>query len=282
MNWTPRHTLIAGLALILGTNAVVLGGAAYNRSGEPEAQLRLSHRELSAPGSWGFWKENSGLGMRLIWRTLPWNHGATDFVFYGYGGETAWLDAAKLAELGFDVARLERSNREDRVETLPRDALLVLELEGPAYRATVQAAERNLAEQEVRLAASPNDAPIKNSVEGARKNLERTRNFYSRLFVVDAGLDREKLRAKYPDRTRYAVVQGQVRVYRWYDERAVKRPPIRGQVSAVNVEEINVPIRLHGIIDRELGFEAMVAFGKRLEPWFVAAEPRPKPPPVPY
>jgi hypothetical protein len=42
--WTV--TLIAGSALILLTNAVVLSGAAYNRSGDAESQMRLSQREL--------------------------------------------------------------------------------------------------------------------------------------------------------------------------------------------------------------------------------------------
>ena len=47
--WTRRHTLIAGLGLILGVNAIVLGGVAYNRSGEPESLLQLSERELYTP-----------------------------------------------------------------------------------------------------------------------------------------------------------------------------------------------------------------------------------------
>ena len=279
MNWTPRHTIAAGFALILATNAIVLGGVAYNRGGEPEALLRLSHRELTAPGAWGFWKENSGLAMQLQWRVVPSTAG--EGTYFYYRSEPDWLDAAKLTELGFDVARIERAAEADRVETLPRDVLLALEFDGTAHRDMVQRAERDLAAQEARLAASPRDAPIKNAVEGARKRLDTARNAESRLYVVDAGLDAAKLRAKYPDRSRYTIVGGQVRVYRWYDERAIKRPPIRGRVSTVNVDEINVPIHLRGVIGRALGFEATVAFGRRLEPWFVAATPRPKPP-APY
>src|SRR5690606_5713465 len=42
----PRHGLLAGLALILLSNAVALGGAWYNRQGEAESRLQLSEREL--------------------------------------------------------------------------------------------------------------------------------------------------------------------------------------------------------------------------------------------
>lgn len=46
MTWSRKHTLIAGIALIALSNAVALIGVAYNRSGEPESELRLSSASL--------------------------------------------------------------------------------------------------------------------------------------------------------------------------------------------------------------------------------------------
>ncbi len=42
INGSRRCALIAGLVLMTITNAVALGGAAYNRSGEPDRMLNLS------------------------------------------------------------------------------------------------------------------------------------------------------------------------------------------------------------------------------------------------
>lgn len=39
MNGIGKHTWVLGLGLIALVNAIVLGGAAYNRSGEPESTL---------------------------------------------------------------------------------------------------------------------------------------------------------------------------------------------------------------------------------------------------
>jgi hypothetical protein len=66
-NWTRRHTLIAGLALILLTNAVALLGVYQNRSGEPESMLTLTQRELQQPYGWGMARENSGISLRINW-----------------------------------------------------------------------------------------------------------------------------------------------------------------------------------------------------------------------
>ena len=52
--------LIAGLAIIIATNVVALAGVAYNRSGNPEAQIELTERELAMPHRYRMNKENRG------------------------------------------------------------------------------------------------------------------------------------------------------------------------------------------------------------------------------
>ncbi|HEY2336280.1 MAG TPA: DUF4824 family protein [Burkholderiales bacterium] len=279
MIWTRHHTLAAGLALIAATNAIVLAGVAYNRSGEPDAQLRLTDRELNAPYSWGFAKENSGLAMQLKWSlpvpARPPSDDGNEPGIAGPWGESSWLDRAKLAELGFDLSHAERIDDERYAEPLPRDVLLVLELDGPAYRGALVRAERRIAALEAKAAAQPNDRSAGSVPEWARRMRDELRDHASRLYVVDAGLDRDRLRAKYADRKRYAIANGRVNVLRTYGTK-YRRNEVRGYVEQVNVDELNVPVELRATIGPDKGFEAVVSFGRRLEPWLVSATPRPK------
>src|SRR5690606_12668009 len=59
--------LLAGLALIALTNCWILASVAYNRSGEPEAVLLLSERELLPSRHWRQ-QENSGVALALLTR----------------------------------------------------------------------------------------------------------------------------------------------------------------------------------------------------------------------
>ena len=58
MTWSRKYTLVAGLGLIVLTNAIALFGVVYNRSGAPEATLRLTQRELRTPYRWYGGREN--------------------------------------------------------------------------------------------------------------------------------------------------------------------------------------------------------------------------------
>ena len=206
MNWTRRHTLIVGLALILLTNAVALLGVYWNRSGNPESMLKLSERELQQPYGWGMNRENSGIALRINWRVLSadmnWN--------YPYsGGNPEWLDQAKMASLGFDVGPAadvqddyRRNNRQ-----LSKEAYLVLEMDGPAYQQSLQRARQNAAEQDAKLAALPDDKGSRTGAKRAHEGVNTEEQKNSRLFAVDAGLSQAQLRAKYPDRNRHAIVR---------------------------------------------------------------------------
>ena len=60
----PKALLsIGALLVIVLTNAVALGGAWWNRSGEAESRLELSQRELRVPYR-GIDRESSGLAGR--------------------------------------------------------------------------------------------------------------------------------------------------------------------------------------------------------------------------
>ena len=264
--WSLAHTLAAGLAIVAVTNIVALAGAAYNRSGTPEATLRLSERELHLPSSWGFEGENSGVALRIEWRVLgkePDESRLTQPYYPLSSGSPAWLDATKLTELGFDVAAIESAAhaRSLYARQLPKEALLVLELDGPAYHELL-----------ARFEAYAERAPDR------RDELERQKNESSRLFVVDAGLDVEGLRAKYPSRSRYAIVRGTIRP--WISSHDGQWT-VSGFVGGLSVDRINVPLAFRAPFDAWLErrsrrhadepFTATVSFGRRFEPWIISA-----------
>lgn len=276
MNWTRRHTLIAGLALIALTNAIALGGAAYNRAGEPDSSLSLSERELRPPYVWRSQKENSGLALRLQWRVMP--EATQDLGTYYYsinGGMPAWLDAQKMASLGFDMERPAARSDVDRNtryrNQLPREVLIVLEFDGPAYR--------NMLERAAKAAI---DIETKNVGGNGKKNavelMDRETRRSSRLFAVDAGLDRSALRERYPDRTKYAIVYGMVHPVWDFETQGAA-----GSIGDLSTPEVNVPLEMRSLFEgvrpddyavpdaTEKGFEARLAFGRRLEPWLVSA-----------
>ena len=99
----------------------------------------------------------------------------------------------------------------------------------------------------------------------------------SRLFAVDAGLDRATLRSRFPDRAKYAIVHGQVRPM-W----STQGKDAAGAIDTLTAEAVNVPFEMRDAFegvaessytpsDKDDGhFEAVLAFGRRLEPWLMS------------
>ncbi|HTN93600.1 MAG TPA: DUF4824 family protein [Gallionella sp.] len=275
-NWTRKHTLVAGLALILLTNAVALLGVHRNRSGEPESVLTLTQRELQRPYGWGMNRENSGVSLRILWR-VPTAGRSMNYLYSG--GNALWLDQAKMASLGFDVGPSRDMQDIYRWSSrqLSREVLLVLELDGPAYQQALQQAQQFAEEQDAKLAALPDDKSLQAGAKTAHDQARMEEQENSRLFAVDAGLDPDELRAKYPDRNRYAIVRAQVR-----PSYASGPGQIAGYIDKISIDEIRVPHEFHSAFDIRVRpaipgtpasgrrtFEATVAFGRRMEPWIV-------------
>lgn len=274
MNFSRTHGLLAGLGLVLLVNAAALGAAAWNRAGEADSRLALSERELERNSDWH--KENSGMSLRLLWRipsdepNAPW---------------APRIPAQTMQALGFQVP-----TRPDRDSALAfdrqqaRDALLVLELDGPLYQRELRLARDRLAQGEKALAGSPDDVHLKSERDFLQESLENEEQRASRLFLADAGTDLQALRARYPDREHYAIVHGQVRPISLYRNRTWV---IGGNASTEGVRALNVPQRWHdqleGLAPRaeqralqpsNLPFVAEVAFGQRLEPWIEQIQTR--------
>ena len=278
-----RHAALAGLALIVLTNAVALAGAAFNRMGESQGTLRLTERELSVPFVWRSKKEDSGLAMQLRWRSLSATRPAANA--YGYlddegGARPAWLDDRKMASLGFSPTPSGKQPFDGALrhrEQPPRDAFIVLELDGPAYQESLRRADEAAAAAAARSRASNGGAASAPELPPP----SRSPQLRSRLFAVDAGLDRDALRARYPDRTKYAIVHGRIRPIA--GSAAGNRG---GAIDVLSANDINVPLPLRPVFDglspRSYGdpdkpaarFDATVVFGQRSEPWLASATRR--------
>ena len=112
----------------------------------------------------------------------------------------------------------------------------------------------------------------------------------SRLFSVDAGLDPESLRARYPDRGRYIIVPAQVRMQiDWRPKSSGEKSmrSVSGRVEQILVDQLHVPRILNRGLQTlpvrariqpgytyynpeapaRIRYQVQVAFGQRLEPW---------------
>jgi hypothetical protein len=283
-----RHKqLIWGGALVLVlTNAIALIGVAYNRQAPPESVLDLTERELSPQGSW-MWEngENSGLDLQLRFRTEPMPTSVLDVQggshSYFYNGATPWLDRGKLAALGFDVETLTSADaRTNRQRMLGRDVLLVLELDGPAYERALQSVRSAAAGPEAAATANPQDSGLAERARNARRAVQEETQTESRLFVVDAGLNRGALERQYGNRRMYAIVRGQVQPL-VVDAHASTK--VYGMVTAIRCGDINVPLQFRAAVatlrsfglrrrvDPHQSLRVRLAFGRNLEPWIVSA-----------
>jgi hypothetical protein len=280
MKLTPLKTLAAGAALILLVNVVALSGVYFNRSGEPDARLTLSQRELGVPWDWRVPRDNSGLVLGLNWRVPDGSAVEYSYGGYGYhGGTPDWLDEPRMKALGFDTAAVAESGEGRRrfERQLPREALLVLELAGPSWQQALERARVNAARHEAARLANADSKEFVAKAKHAQVKNEETRN--SRLFAIDLGLDRAALRAKYPDRGRYLILKATLRPRL---ETQDKKTRVTGYVSELAVQRINVPHALRPVLEPGLRklphtpiapdamFEATVAVGQRLEPWIEA------------
>ena len=275
---TARGLFGLAFAVLLAANIVVLAGVAANRRGEPESEMVLTERELPLP--FRLHRENSGLALQLIWRTLPRER--EDDGYYYDSRSPAWLDAGKLQELGFDPEDyvVDRTHAGRSKEPIPREIFVVLENDGAAYREAIRRAEAALAADEARWRAKSDDKMLKERFDEAGKRLKRERITASRLFAVDAGLEPGLLRGKYTDRSRFLIIRGLVKPY----HSTAGREEAGGYLSDLAIENIHVPLNRRQVFDAlqaqdqsrrdefaEPRYRVEVAWGRRLEPWIVEA-----------
>ena len=272
---------LTGIVLLVLTNAVVLGGVYYNRSGDDSRKIILTERELSLPYRYGRKRENSGIALRLNYRVVT---GRKQKYYLSGSGTPAWFTREKLAELGYDVLSPADTKQQRRAYKKLRDkeALLVLEYDGATYQSALASAQKNLLEKQQQLERAPFNERYKSQLKHAKQLLEREQTWNSRLFVIDVGGDEQALRKQYPDSKRHIIAAGKVGV----SIRTVKGRQWEaiGTIRSLSIREITVPWKNRPLFEQILDgprkphglqqtprYQVSVAYGKRLEPWVLDA-----------
>jgi len=256
--------------LIVTVNAFVLGGVAWNRAEPPEATLTLTERELPLAYGWSANAENSGVALHL--RRCC---GDRDFL---------WFDEEKLEALGFNPKAYRDQEDELRKPPLARRAYAVLEFDGPAWDAAVRKKEQEMEELRAKVEAGEAN---ENQLPSAREALQRMRVANSRLVAVDAGIDAEVLRRRYPDTSRYLITPARFRMNRCYGSRCDGF--VTGRLVRVLTSPIHVPARFHENLMQAIDsgsrysgyysrrdpprYRVKLHYGRRYEPWVAAIEP---------
>jgi hypothetical protein len=246
MNLQRLRLLILGFAVVLAVCAGTLLAGAYNRSGIPESTLRLSERELELPtGDESGKQSNTPLTLHLLWRVETANQltsraSATSI-------RAAWMTPLRIAQLDIFRSRVQPD--------LLVSTLLLLEFDGPTHARVVA------------RACDP-ASPTRDE-----RTCEFEVNKSSRLYVVDAGRTVEELRGRYPDRAHFAIVPGVIKL-----SQDLNTGEVVGYVSSLSVDTVQGVEPLRSAIDSATGemlwhgllakhsFDAVIAFGRRLEP----------------
>jgi len=272
------RVLLAGIGLIVISNTVVLLGVAYNRSGNPDSVVKLTERELALPSNYAFNREDTGLALILECRlerrrrTYSPSH---------CRGNPPWLDQPKLVELGFELPPDNNGDTPERYNdsNFSRDAFLVLQFDGDAYKRVLQDAEKKLEAARLLAENNPDQHEFKERFERAREVLENEQSSNSRLFAVDAGSDKTVLRQRYPDTTQYIIVTALVKPV-W--ERKSNDYSWTGWITDLPVDRVNLPLEYRSTLEaagvdlqRQTSgqpprYNVTVAHGKRTEPWIIS------------
>lgn len=276
---SSRGLFAIGFGILVATNIVVLSGVAFNRSGNPEAQITLTERELQL--SYRIHEENSGLALRLAWRTLGKDE---DYNYSPDWRSPAWFSSEKLKELGFNIDN--HLKWEDNIIfyklPIPKEVFIVLENNGESYREALRRAEMVLEKGEGLFRLNSDDKKLHDNLERAEKRVKRERIIESRLFAIDAGLDPKKLREKYNDRTRFIIAKGLVTPRYHYGN---NKKEVAGYITKLSIESIYVPLKHRQVFDAILvkdeskqnalrgpRYKVELAYGNRFEPWIVSVQ----------
>ena len=276
---SSRGLFIMGFVLLIASNIFVLTGVALNRSGDPDALVELTERELKLPAY--IPRENSGVSLRLEWRVLG-DAVENEYGYYGHWTHPQWFTADKLAELGVDVKAFEnfRKDFDAYKEPIAKEVFIVLENNSALHTIAIERARNAYEKAEEQSANRPDDKNLAEKAERIKEQYEREQIERSRLFAVDAGLDPETLRKKYADTAKYIISKGLIKPSRTYKKGNEK---VVGHISNLSIENIHVPLDHRKIFDEMMAekkarmdtitpprYSVQLAYGGRLEPWIVS------------
>ncbi|MEO8661586.1 MAG: DUF4824 family protein [Bryobacteraceae bacterium] len=255
-----RASLLTAAALIVIANAFALAHAWRNRTGQVQADIVLTEREL--PLSYLNNEDDSGVTLGLQWL----NPSTSEF---GSALPATLLDRKTLHDLGFDTS-VEPSD-DKAVELYRRQrarrVFVAMEFDGPAWRTYMEQSDREYKES---VAAShPNAASPLHESE-------------TRLVAIDIATDAAQLRGRHPDRNSVLIVPAVVRIaaypFRPENRGLPSRPAyLSGSVQGI-ANSIHVPrpfsdaFRRLPADRRNAKYRVHLRYGPALEPWVVGTE----------
>jgi hypothetical protein len=257
-------SLAAAVVIVLSSNAFALLHAARNRSGDPDAQIALTDRELSYYRD----ADDSGVALNLIWldanaRYGPWVSPDDN--------SKGWMNRQVLESLGFDCS----VDPADRVKAdsfyarqSPRRGFIALEYDGPGWREWLELRQRQI-EQQPALRDSFNERQS------------------SRLVAIDAAGDPAALRARHPDRSKVVILPAVIQISVTPRMPAAQgRPEIPAQLTGW-IQQVSYSVHVsrpisdkfralrqttRGPQQEDPVYRVHLKFGSLLEPWVTDAE----------
>jgi hypothetical protein len=229
-----RRGLWWAAAIVLASNLGAWGAAARNRSGEPDAVLVLTERELRLPAREA---ENTALTLRLLFER--WRERGDIAVT-----EAGWFDRAKLESIGFDCSRpVIAENAEYYRTRVPRTTFAALEHGESA------SLDSHLSPIDV-----DNDPEALRRRHPDRRRVAVVEATASLVFVSNAG------QPPFLAGLVTSVLPGEINVPREW----------RGLLDGLRPEPEAAAVWPPPL--REPRFRATIAWGKRLEPWITNVE----------
>lgn len=269
-----RVGLGLAVAVVVISNGLVLLHVVLNRSGHPQV-VTLTNRELAPPYSYSLNRDNSGLALRMRYNVAgsvaPGIEMASPYASLDIG-------PARLEMLGYPAEpHCVAGAIVDRYRS--RDAWVVLEYAGAAYRETTARLEAQV-EKARKLAGAHPDKAQQRKIDLAVGRLKRHHDMDSRLFVIDASPNRDTLEADYAGKPgTYLILP------------AIVRPKLSCNhrtglyVSELLTGRVNVPAdardffygnrqQLDPMRLQKLKYAVTIAFGRFDEPWFMKIQER--------
>ncbi len=189
-----KRLFLCALTLVLLSNAVVLGKVAFNRAAILES-LIFTEREM--PSRYSYVKEDSAVVLQLRWRT-PMRL-QSDY-YDGYSNSIEASDDLRRS-LGFkelDCKEASYRNNDDEVE-----AWVLMEFDGQAYINDLSILESRWSEAS---AANKNS----NEIKSLKMQLDRLREFDSRLYAIAVAAAPETLLNAVKDSEKQFVIKAVV------------------------------------------------------------------------
>ena len=271
----PKHLFIFSFVLVIVVNLLILYRVYDNRTSSADSIVTLTQRELPLSRTRlyreGKYEHNKRQFFRLDWRAYDKKGYYKNY----YYRSPDWLDNHKLEELGFDLDRY----TPDSGYSVPRDAYIVLEVNSSMYRKHIESIEKKLATQK-EIYKNSKQKMTKQEIEYIHDELDRETNMSSRLYAIDAGVDRYDLRDKYPDRGEYIILKGSIDIS--YQYKKDNDYLLIGRIDNISISNIHIEQKFQKVLadiyahkkpKQKIKYRVKVAFGSRLEPYIISVEP---------